>query len=250
MDWRTHRRCFAILVSVLAGVVAFDDLAWSGSSTSQSVTAEGEGTYRPSDEGNCWTSPPLLAPAQARATDQNIVDVCTRLLEWQLKKSSPGGEILRSYSSRSGAYRRLGQLDEAMADSQSTLKYSSDGASHIAIGQIHLDKKEYAKALEAFDAYKSPAPFSDQMLGRAQALEGLGRKKEAIAAYKEYEKVSGDGMMGYSVKKTVNEALIRLGDREAPTPVAPPAGELAPPTPPAPPSGGGGSRKPGLGNIL
>ena len=211
-DFRTWWQLIAAMVIGLAAPV------------STAGTSFAAGALRPGDDGNCWSSPrPMIKPEQLRSADLNIIEACTRLIAWQLEQKGSHLDIVRSYSARRQAYGRQGRADEALADAQSIAKYSTAEEVHLGLGEAYLGKKDYVKALEAFDRYKGSVRHSTHLLGRARALEGLGRKKEAIEAYKTFEKAFGSDLAS-------NAALVRLGDRPAPAlpkqeiPVAPPSG--------------------------
>lgn len=152
------------------------------------------------------------------------INACTRVIDRAKERGLSESELAVHYADRANALRASGRLDEAIADNTLALKLSGNTFYNSSIGAILLQKKEYQKALDAFDASR---PSENQMLGRAQALEGLGRNGEAVNVYEAYEKEFGvAGYMGDGPRKTANEALIRLGARKPPEPAS---------TSPAPP---------------
>lgn len=169
----------------------------------------------PDDEKKCNSAEQLN-----ESTVVNI-EACTRVIETAQTRGMSDAELAKVHARRGQHQRGRGRLDEALADYQMALKQSGEDYYNFLIGEVYLDKKEYQKALGSFAAAKSPS--EQWILERARALEGLGRKAEAIAEYKKYEKAFGSGVLAASARTIVNEALIRLGDRKPP--------ETAPPSP-------------------
>jgi peptidylprolyl isomerase len=168
------------------------------------------------------------AAAQSNETTDVNIEACTRVIETAQTRGLSGAELAKTYAHRGQHQRGRGRLDDALADYQSARKQSDDDYFQFLIGEVYLDKKDYQKAIDSFSAAKRS---SDQwLLERARALEGLGRKEEAIAEYKKYESKFGTGILAASARATVNEALIRLGDRKAPDPAPPPAAIVAKPS--------------------
>ena len=157
-----------------------------------------------------------------------IVAACTRIIDGPTASGLSRLRLAFFYKSRGYALVRLQRPDEALADFQWALKNSDDTFLNIQTGNIYLARKDYQKALDAFDAVKSLGFVDAQVLGRAQALEGLGRQEDAIAEYEKYEKAySESGTVGAGQRQTANEALIRLGARTAPEPESAPTSPAA-----------------------
>lgn len=153
------------------------------------------------------------------ASAGDYIDACTRSIDLARKQRIPGADLAKIYARRAMALKAQNRLDAAITDFTESLENSRDQSYHKAIGQVYIAKREFQKALESINSFKSSKPDEEQYLGRAQALEGLGRKQEAIAAYEKYEAEFGrPGIIGAWARQTANEALIRLGARKAPDP--------------------------------
>ena len=176
----------------------------------------------PDDEKKCSSG------AQLNEVVIVNIEACTRVIETAQTRGLSNAELAKIYARRGQHQRGRGQLDEALTDYQAALKRSGEEHYHFLIGEVYLDKKEYQKALDSFAAAKKSG---DQLiLERARALEGLGRKAEAIAEYKKYERAFSSGVLAASARATVNEALIRLGDRKPPEPAPPSPAIVAKPS--------------------
>ena len=166
------------------------------------------------DDSRCWISPnpSIYSPAQIREANLARLDYCERTIAYQIRAGTFDAAIARSHYSRGDAYRQLGRLDEAMAEFKLAAARSPGDTASFPIAEILLEKKEYRQALEIFDAYNG-VPYSTQMLGRAKALEGLRRTKDAIAAYEQFDRTFG---VKDSMDRTIaHEGLVRLGARKA-----------------------------------
>ena len=83
---------------------------------------------------------------------------------------------------------RTGQHDRVIADLDA-LKASSSAPWHALLAQALREVGRYAEALEHYrEAHKLKPDFAAARLGEAEVLETLGRRDEAIEAYRWFEK--------------------------------------------------------------
>ena len=166
------------------------------------------------EDSSCWQSPNPFSYSRDEIRQLNLARLgyCERTIAYQIRAGMFNTTIARSHYSRGDAFRQLGRLDEAMAEFKLAAARSPGDAASFPIAEIHLEKKEFRQALEIFDAYKG-VPHASQMLGRAQALEGLRRTKDAIAAYEEFDRIFGTSVA--TDRRIAHEALVRLGARKA-----------------------------------
>jgi len=94
-------------------------------------------------------------------------------------------------------YNKIGKYDEAIADfnkalelptgNSSPILYNNRGCAYVALGQYNKALVDFKKATEI------DPNFAVAYLGEGISFENLGRKKEAIEAYKNFIKYAPPG---------------------------------------------------------
>jgi tetratricopeptide (TPR) repeat protein len=110
------------------------------------------------------------------------VKVLTRAIE-QLGPRNPATAYL--YLDRGAAYRKLGQLDQALHDTDEALTFPTMApVGHYARAKVLMSMKRYEQALAAFDDYLARGDkFAFVYVERALALTELGRFADAVANF-------------------------------------------------------------------
>ncbi len=107
------------------------------------------------------------------------------------------------------------ELEEAVAKFGST---ASGGALKLRLAKKYFDAGRYQEALDQYDALAKDAPdgFADiPVVGRAQALEGLGRFAEAQKAFEEFAAANPDNYLTLTAQLGAARTLAEGGDAKS-----------------------------------
>jgi len=135
----------------------------------------------------------------------------------------------------------LGQLyaragDRERADAQLRAASAADpnmAFIHYNLGIVELDEHLYAAALSDFEAELKRSPgFKPAMIGRAEALEKIGRRGEALALYRRAGVTNANGKHPVKLPALKAQQIVQ----PSPSPTAVALASSPTPTPTAPPS--------------
>ena len=107
------------------------------------------------------------------------------------------------------------ELEEAVAKFGTT---ASGGALKLRLAKKYFDAGHYQEALNQYDALVKDAPdgFADiPVVGRAQALEGLGKFAEAQKAFEEFAAANPNNYLTLTAQLGAARTLAEGGDAKA-----------------------------------
>ena len=107
------------------------------------------------------------------------------------------------------------ELEEAVAKFGTT---ASGGALKLRLAKKYFDAGRYQEALDQYEALAKDAPdgFADiPVVGRAQALEGLGKFAEAQKAFEEFAAANPNNYLTLTAQLGAARTLAEGGDAKA-----------------------------------
>lgn len=107
-------------------------------------------------------------------------ELVEQLVEGQRKSSSPE-HVAKSLCDLAMFCRQVGDVDRFLLYShRATQEAPSDGWAYVQVGNAHIAKLEFSRAMEAFEKAYAFGEERASMLGRVEALKYLGQKELAI----------------------------------------------------------------------